>query len=161
MVDSLLDLKHNNRTIFRMSVNPEYIIRNVEFGTSNLLGRIDAINKLVESGYKVGVIIAPIIMVENWKQLYYELVEILSQRLSKEAKDKVFFEMIFMTYSFVHNAINTEAFPNAIKIYDKELMRGSGKGKYYYRNKPFDEGKEYVRGIVEKFFPSNTIEYIV
>ena len=34
MVDSLLPLKHNNKIIIRMSVNPEEIINRVEFGTS-------------------------------------------------------------------------------------------------------------------------------
>ena len=70
MVDSLLPLKHNNKIIIRMSVNPEEIINKVEFGTSRLKGRIEAINKLVEAGYKVGILIAPVILVENWKELY-------------------------------------------------------------------------------------------
>ena len=70
MVDSLLPLKHNNKIIVRMSVNPEEIINKVEFGTSRLKGRIEAINKLVEAGYKVGILIAPVILVENWKKLY-------------------------------------------------------------------------------------------
>ena len=43
---------HNGKIIIRMSVNPEEIINKVEFGTSRLKGRIVAINKLVEAGYK-------------------------------------------------------------------------------------------------------------
>ena len=38
--------------------NPEEIINKVEFGTSRLKGRIVAINKLAEAGYKVGILIA-------------------------------------------------------------------------------------------------------
>ena len=70
MVDDILDLKHNNKIIVRMSVNPEEIINRVEFGTSRLQGRIEAINKLKESGYKDGILIAPEQMVENSKELY-------------------------------------------------------------------------------------------
>ena len=33
---------------------------------------IEAINKLVEAGYKIGILIAPVILVENWKELYTE-----------------------------------------------------------------------------------------
>ena len=68
---------------------------------------------------------------ENWKGLYKELIKYLDENLSKEAKKDVFFEIIFMTYSYVHNAINTEAFPNAISLYNKELMTGRGRRKIY------------------------------
>ena len=54
MVDSILPLNHNDKIIIRMSVNPSEIINKVEFGTSRLKGRIEAINKLVEAGYKIG-----------------------------------------------------------------------------------------------------------
>ena len=70
MVDDILEIDHNGKIIVRVSVNPEEIINKVEFGTSRLKGRIEAINKLVEAGYRVGILIAPVILVENWKQLY-------------------------------------------------------------------------------------------
>lgn len=53
MVDDILGLDHKGKIIIRMSVNPEEIINNVEFGTSKLYGRIDAINKVKHAGYKV------------------------------------------------------------------------------------------------------------
>ena len=36
MVDELLQLKHNGHTQIRMSVNPEFITKKVEIGTSSL-----------------------------------------------------------------------------------------------------------------------------
>ena len=53
MVDDLLSLDHKGKIIIRMSMNPKEIIEQVEFGTSRLNGRIEAINKLKEAGYKV------------------------------------------------------------------------------------------------------------
>lgn len=53
MVDDLLSLEHKGKVIVRMSVNPKEIVEQVEFGTSRLNARIDAINKLKEAGYKV------------------------------------------------------------------------------------------------------------
>mgnify|MGYP007070299444 CR=1 FL=1 len=134
MVEPLLDLDHQGKVIARVSVNPEDIINKVEFGTSRLKGRIDAINKLKEAGYEVGIIIAPVIFVENWKEQYLELIQRLNSKLSAEVKKDVFFEIIFMTYSYVHTKINEEAFPNAINLYNKEIMTGRGKGKYMYKN---------------------------
>ena len=129
MVDSILPLNHNGKIIIRMSVNPAEIINKVEFGTSRLKGRIEAINKLVEAGYKIGILIAPVILVENWQQLYTELIQTLNSELLEKAKKMAFFEIIFMTYSYVHTKINEEAFPEAINLYDKEIMTGRGNGK--------------------------------
>ena len=161
MVDSLLPLKHNNKIIIRMSVNPEEIINKVEFGTSRLKGRIEAINKLVEAGYKVGILIAPVILVENWKELYLELIQRLSIELSEKVKKQAFFEIIFMTYSYVHTKINEEAFPNAINLYNKEIMTGRGKGKYAYKQETRKEAEIFLREQMKKYFPNNKIEYIV
>ena len=161
MVDSILPLKHNKKIIIRMSVNPEEIINKIEFGTSKLRGRIEAINKLVEAGYIVGILIAPIILVDNWKILYEELLKELNINLSQSAKKDVFFELIFMTYSFVHNAINHEAFPNAIELYNKDIMTGRGKGKYAYKPNIKEEAKKYIQDLMKKYFPSNEIKYIV
>lgn len=135
MVDSILPLNHNGKIIIRMSVNPSEIINKVEFGTSRLKGRIEAINKLVEAGYKIGILIAPVILVENWQQLYTELIQTLNSELLEKAKKMAFFEIIFMTYSYVHTKINEEAFPEAINLYDKEIMTGRGNGKYGIKKK--------------------------
>ena len=161
MVDDILQLDHNGKVVIRMSVNPETIINKVEFGTSRLKGRIEAINKLKEAGYKIGILIAPVIMVENWKELYLELIQRLNQELSEKVKKDVFFEIIFMTYSFVHIKINEEAFPNAINLYNKEIMTGRGKGKYMYKIELRKDGEIFFREQMKKYFPTNKIEYIV
>ena len=161
MVDDLLPLNHQQKIIIRMSVNPEEIINKVEFGTSRLKGRIEAINKLAEAGYKIGILIAPVILVENWKLLYTELIQQLNERLTEKVKKEAFFEIIFMTYSYVHTKINEEAFPNTIHLYNKEMMTGRGKGKYAYKKEIRNEAEIYIREQMEKYFPQNKIEYIV
>ena len=161
MVDDILNIDHQGKVTVRMSVNPEEIINKVEFGTSRLKGRIEAINKLKEAGYKVGILIAPVIMVENWKELYSELIKQLSENLTEKVKKDAFFEIIFMTYSFVHTKINEEAFPNAINLYNKDLMTGRGKGKYMYKIGIRKDGENFLREQMKKYFPNNEIMYIV
>lgn len=161
MVDSILPLDHQGKVTIRMSVNPEEIINRVEFGTSRLKGRIEAINKLKEAGYQIGILIAPVILVENWKDLYLQLIQRLESELSEKVKNDVFFEIIFMTYSYVHIKINEEAFPNAISLYDKERMTGRGRGKYWYKNDVRSEAEVFLREQMKKYFPNNKIEYIV
>lgn len=124
MVDSILPLDHKGKVIVRMSVNPREIIRTIEIGTSPLENRVRAINKLKDAGYKLGILIAPVILVEDWKKQYTELVQYLAENLSEQVKKDVFFEIIFMTYSYVHRMINQEA-----EIFLRDLMR-----KYFPHN---------------------------
>ena len=98
---------------------------------------------------------------ENWKKLYEDLLKKLDMMLTEKAKKQIFFELIFMTYSYVHNAINHEAFPNAIELYNKEMMTGRGKGKYAYKPAIKEEAKKYMEDLMHKYFPNNEIKYIV
>lgn len=161
MVESLLPLNHRGRTIMRMSVNPQSVIQKVEFGTSPLRDRIKALNNMCEAGYKVGLLIAPVVLLENWKEQYSELIQHLSDELSDKTKKEIFIEIIFMTYSFVHRAINNEAFPNAVELYDQSLMTGRGRGKYCYKEQIRAEGEEFLRTQLAKHLGNIPILYVV
>ena len=90
-----------------------------------------------------------------------ELIKQLSENLTEKVKKDAFFEIIFMTYSFVHTKINEEAFPNAINLYNKDLMTGRGKGKYMYKIGIRKDGENFLREQMKKYFPNNEIMYIV
>ena len=160
-IDPLLALDHRGRILPRMSVNPEEVIRRVEFGTSPLIKRITAVNRLCEAGYRTGILIAPVVLLEGWREQYAKLAETLADSLSEKAKKTLFIEIIFMTYSFVHRAINAQAFPNAIELYDTALMTGRGRGKYCYREDARAEGELFLRGLIERKLPGIPIVYVV
>jgi spore photoproduct lyase len=149
MVQPLLNLDHRGKTIFRMSVNPPEIIRRVEIGTSPLEARIRAANEMAQAGYPVGLLIAPVILLEGWKEMYAELIQTLADSLCDEIKQSGFLEIILMTYSFVQNAINTDAFPNSPNVFDRSLMTGRGRGKYCYRNEVRAESEAFLREQIE------------
>ena len=161
MVDDILNINHNGKIIIRISVNPNEIINQFEIGTSRLQERINAINKLKDADYKVGIIIAPVIMIDNWKKLYLNLIKELSNQLSNKVKKDVFFEVIFMTYSFVHTKINQAVFPDADILFNKDIMTGRGNGKYMYKNIYRQDGEKFLRDSLLRFFPNNKIIYVV
>lgn len=161
MIEPILGINGIEKVIIRMSVNPEEIINKVELGTARLNSRIRAINKLKDAGYKVGILIAPVIFVENWQKLYSELIEKLAAELSDSVKKDLFFEIIFMTYSYVHRAINKEAFPYAINLYDENLMMLRGRGSYTYKTNLKESAKDFFKTELEKYFPNNQILYMV
>jgi len=160
MVTPLLNLDHRGKTIFRMSVNPQEIINRIELGTSPLSARIRALNDMAEAGYPVGLLIAPVILLPNWKHLYGELIERLAEELSYKVMQNGFIEIILMTYSFVQNAINTDAFPNAVQLFDRETMTGRGRGKYCYRNDIRAEAEHFLREKLSQQLGSMSILYI-
>jgi spore photoproduct lyase len=161
MVDSILPLEHNGRVIVRMSVNPQEIISRVEFGTSPLTSRINALNKVCDAGYKAGLLIAPVVLTENWKELYSKLIDRLSDELTEKTKKQIKIEIIFMTYSFIHRAINNEAFPKAVELYDKTVMTGRGRGKYTYNPSIRAEAEQYLREKLNEKLGDVPILYIV
>lgn len=161
MIEPLLSLNHNGRVIMRMSVNPQEIIRRIEFGTASLAARIDALNRMGAAGYRVGLLIAPVVLVDNWKELYQGLIKQLSERLSEQVKKQLFVEIIFMTYSYVHRAINKEAFPNAVELFDRKLMTGRGRGKYCYREDVRAAGERFLREQLSQKLSYVPILYVV
>ncbi|HML37058.1 MAG TPA: spore photoproduct lyase [Bacillota bacterium] len=160
MVTPLLNLDHRGKTIFRMSVNPQEIISRIELGTSPLPERICALNDMAQAGYPVGLLIAPVILLPDWKRLYGELVERLAEELSGRVIQNGFIEIILMTYSFVQNAINTEAFPNAVQLFDRETMTGRGRGKYCYRNDIRADAELFLREKLSRWLGTMPILYI-
>ena len=161
MVEPLLNLNHRGKVIFRMSVNPQEIIQKIELGTSPLSNRINAVNLMCDASYPVGILLAPVIITEDWKKLYSELISILSEKLSEKVKNSAFIEIIFMTYSFVQNAINAEAYPDSPQLYNKEQMTGRGRGKYCYRQELRNDGEAFIREELNKKLPNMKILYIV
>ena len=161
MVDPLLNLDHRGRTVFRMSVNPQEIIQKAEFGTSPLKNRIQALNKMCEAGYRIGLLIAPVILMENWSVLYEQLIDQLSDELSPKAKSGLVIEIIFMTYSYVHRAINNEAFPNAVELYDPSLMTGRGRGRYCYRDEQRTRAEQLLRLQIQQKLGESSVLYVV
>lgn len=161
MVDGLLGLKHNGHTQMRISVNPEYIIRKVEIGTSSLIDRIEAANKMFDAGYRVGINVAPIILMDNWRDMYTELLYILRDRLDKKLQQQMFLELIFMTYGYANMTVNKAALPAAIDVFSRETMKPKGRGKYMYKPDIKEDTEDYMKSLVQQLFPYATISYVV
>jgi len=160
MIEPLLELEHKGKIIFRMSVNPQPVIRRIEIGTSSLKQRITAVNQMCEAGYPCGLLIAPVILDDGWKELYTELLEELKAGLTEKMQKQMFLEIILMTYSYVHRAINQEAFPNTPELYDKELMTGRGRGRYCYRDEVRAAAEAYLRAEIKRILGNVQILYI-
>ena len=73
-VGTLEQLHHAGRTRVRFSINAATIARDFEGGTANLKQRLAALRTLALAGYPVGLTIAPIMPVPNWREEYTALL---------------------------------------------------------------------------------------
>ncbi len=80
-VEPLLDLPHHGHTRPRASVNADPVARRLEGGVAPVSTRLDALRRLAlppsegGGGYPIGLVIAPIIPVDDWEQHYAQLLD--------------------------------------------------------------------------------------
>jgi spore photoproduct lyase len=151
MVDPLLPLDHGGNVTIRMSLNPQEIIRRVEFGTSGLRERIA----------DVGILVAPVILLGGYEALYEQLFRTMAEELDPELIRGVPVEIIFMTYGMVTKNINEQAFPNAVQLYDACTMGFCGRARYGYKPEVKQRVSEFLRDRIARYLPEAKIAYIV
>ena len=89
-VDQLLPLAHNGHTRCRISLNTDMIGRRLEGGTANIAARIQALRKLAlpksegGGGYPIGIVLAPIMPLDNWQEEYAALLDAVREALDFE-----------------------------------------------------------------------------
>lgn len=80
-VEPLLDLPHHGHTRCRASVNAEPIARRLEGGVASVPSRLHALRRLAlprsegGGGYPIGLVIAPIMPIEDWETHYAQLLD--------------------------------------------------------------------------------------
>ncbi|KGM98088.1 Spore photoproduct lyase [Clostridium novyi A str. 4552] len=161
-VDSLLNLHHNNRTMIRFSLNTDDVIKKFEHRTPILEKRIEAALKVAKSGYKIGFIIAPVFLYENWESQYGNLIatiadkfkdiplefEVISHRFTKRAKENI-----------------QSIFPQTLLPMEEKFRKFKygqfGYGKYIYNQEELDHMKYFFTDNIKKYFGENAINYII
>jgi spore photoproduct lyase len=74
-IDSLLNLKHKNRSVMSFSVNTDKVYRQLEHRTASPEARLMAAKKLQQAGYEIRLRIDPVILYSSWEKDYKELVK--------------------------------------------------------------------------------------
>jgi len=74
-IDSLLNLKHNNKIIISFSVNTDTVHQQLEHRTPSPEARLSAAKELQDYGYEIRLRIDPIIWYSTWESDYIALVE--------------------------------------------------------------------------------------
>jgi spore photoproduct lyase len=164
-VDGLLDLKHNGNTEIRFTINTDKVIKEYENRTASISIRIEASMKVAKSGYPVGFIIAPVFLYDNWKEDYRNLLLNLHEKMPRNLKNPLTFEVI--SHRYTARAKNTilEVFPETtLPMSDEERSYKYGQfgyGKFVYTKEQLQEMKDFFNSEIESIFEDKVIKYII
>ncbi|WP_455537845.1 spore photoproduct lyase [Terrisporobacter sp.] len=164
-VDTLLNADHRGKTEARFTINTKKVIESYEKRTGSREKRIEASVKMMEAGYPVGYIIAPVFMYEGWRDDYKNLLIYLKEKLPKNLKYPITFEVISHRYTTRAKNIINEVFPdNTLPMNDEDRTYKYGQfgyGKYVYPKEDLADMKEFFKTNLQEIFPDADVKYII
>ncbi|MBD2741333.1 spore photoproduct lyase family protein [Coleofasciculus sp. FACHB-1120] len=166
-VDELLDLPHNGHTRCRISVNADPVSRRFEGGTASVASRLQALRRLAlprSSGggeYPVGLVIAPIMPIEDWETHYTRLLDSISEALDFDCD--LTFELISHRFTPGSKEVLQTWYPQSKLDMDEEtrtVKRNKfGGTKYVYDTDTMKTLRRFFEGEITKRFPQGRILY--
>ena len=145
-VDELLELPHNGHTRCRVSVNAAPVAGRFEGGTASVAARLQALRRLAlprsqgGGGYPVGLVIAPIMLIDDWDKHYGCLLDSISEALDFDCD--LTFELISHRFTpgskevllnwYPHTKLDMEEEARSVKrnkfggtkyVYDSDTMK--------------------------------------
>ena len=166
-VDGLLDLPHNGHTRCRFSVNAAPISERLEGGTASVAERLQALRKLAlpraqgGGGYPVGLVIAPIMPIEDWEEHYDRLFEAISAALNFDCD--LTFELISHRFTPGSKEVLQSWYPNSKLEMDesKRVVKRNkfGGTKYVYDSTTMKAMRQFFEGQIHDRFPQANVLY--
>jgi spore photoproduct lyase len=166
-VDELLDLPHNGHTRCRMSVNAAPISGRFEGGTASVTARLQALRRLAlprskgGGGYPVGLVIAPIMPIDDWMSHYERLFDQIS--VAFDFNCDLTFELISHRFTPGSKEGLQQWYPQTSLDMDeatRSVKRNKfGGTKYVYSSDTMKMLRRFFEGEIAKRFPLSRLLY--
>jgi spore photoproduct lyase len=166
-VEPLLFLEHQNNTRARISLNASEVGRMLEGGVPAIRARIQALKKLAlpqgagGGSYPIGIVLAPIMPIENWKYHYGELLRNLKDSLAF-APD-ITFELITHRFTEGSREVLKEWYPNTTLDMNEDnrskKLNKFGGTKYVFNKEVMGELKTFFYQEIPQQLPQAKILY--
>jgi spore photoproduct lyase len=163
----LLDLPHNGQTRCRASINAAPVSQRLEGGTAPVAARLQALRKLAlpaergGGGYPVGLVIAPIMPMENWREHYTQLLDEAAAALDFNCD--LTFELITHRFTPGSKDVLLSWYPKTTLDLDEEkrtVKRNKfGGTKYVYPREVMGELRRFFEAEIAARFPQAKILY--
>ncbi len=161
-VEGLLDLPHNGHTRCRVSVNAAPVSDRLEGGTSSVEERLQGLRRLgKEGGYPIGVVIAPIMPIDNWQEHYTQLLDRMSDLIDFDCD--LTFELITHRFTPGSKEVLKSWYPNTkldLSEASRVIKRNKFGGmKYVYDAKTMRELRQFFERELAQRFPQGKVLY--
>lgn len=166
-VESLLNLPHNGQTRARVSLNADIVARRLEGGTASVEARLQGIRKLAlptelgGGGYPIGLVIAPIMPIPDWREHYTVLLDRIAQLIDFPCDMNA--EFISHRFTPGSKDVLLRWYPNTSLEMDEttrvEKRNKFGGTKYVYRPEEMKEMKAFFYAEWTKRFPNAPVLY--
>jgi spore photoproduct lyase len=166
-VDELLELPHNGHTRCRASVNAAPISGRMEGGTATVAARLGALRKFAlpreqgGGGYPVGLVIAPIMPIEDWEDHYTQLFDQISAAVDFDCD--LTFELISHRFTPGSKEVLQTWYPHSKLDLDESgrvIKRNKFGGiKYVYDTNTMKTLRRFFDGEIARRFPKAQILY--
>ena len=161
-VEPLIGLPHGKRVRVRMSVNAPALIR-YEGGTSPLAARLDALARLARDGYRVGLTVAPIQPVADWRMGYADLFVQAAQALAGVPELDLTVELITHRFTPGSKAVLQGWYPGSDLDLDEQArarkLTKFGSVKYVYPADTMRAMRSVLTGLIADNLPAARILY--
>lgn len=166
-VDDLLSIPHQGHTHCRISVNAAPISKQLEGGTATVADRLKALRRLAlppeqgGGGYPVGLVIAPIMAIEDWQTHYGQLLDDIRAALDFNCAPT--FELISHRFTPGSKEVLNQWYPNSkleMNETDRTVKRNKFGGiKYVYGAETMKALRQFFESEIAKRFPDGKILY--
>lgn len=166
-VDELLSIEHSGATRCRVSVNAPWVSKRFEGGTAQVAARLAALRKLATprdqggGGYAVGVVVAPIMAIDDWKDEYSLLLDDIE--ISLDFPCDLTFELITHRFTPGSRDVLQGWYPKSqldMSEEGRELKRNKfGGAKYVYPRDKMKEMRAWFSAEIARRFPHATLLY--
>lgn len=166
-VEELLDLPHNGHTRCRMSVNAAPVSGRFEGGTAPVKSRLQALRQLAlprsQGGgeYPVGLVIAPIMLMEDWGDYYGQLLNSISEALDFDCD--LTFELISHRFTPGSKEVLLNWYPQTNLDMDqakRSVKRNKfGGTKYVYNSDTMKTLRHFFESEIARRFPQARVLY--
>jgi spore photoproduct lyase len=162
-VEPLLGLAHRRRTRVRFSVNAEPVANRFEGGTARLGARIGALRAMALAGYPIGLTVAPIMPIEDWREHYAALFDNVAAALAGAADPDLTVELITHRFTPGSKTVLEGWYPGgALEMDEASRTRKTtkfGSTKWVYPKAVMAELREGVEGAARDRLPSARLLY--
>jgi spore photoproduct lyase len=162
-IDGLLGLEHGRRTRMRVSVNADEVAGRFEGGTAPMPARLRALRSVALAGYRVGLTIAPVMPVPEWRASYGRLLEDVAAATSDVPDLDLTVEIITHRFTPGSKDVLLEWYPRTKLEMDEEQRTQKrnkfGGVKYVYPREVMAEMRSWFTDAVAERLPGSQLLY--